>query len=411
MSALTGTERDIVAGIEAGPILDRTLAWAAVNSGTGNADGLAHMARLLGESFGVLPGEISLIEPAPVEQIAADGTAAPLVHGRHFLLRVRPQADRRVMLMGHMDTVYPAHSAFQTCEWLDDDTLRGPGTADMKAGLSLMLEGLLAFERSGPSLGYDVLINSDEETGSRSSSHLIADIARGKIAALDYEPSLPGGRMARARPGSSNVAIVVRGRSAHAGRNPQEGRNALVAAAELAVRLGAAARPGLSVNPARIEGGAPNNQVPDIAVLHVNMRPRGVEDAAEIAALLDRLIAEVGTAREVSIALHQGSHRPPKPVLDADERLFALVSAAAAALGEAVNWTDTGGVCDGNNIRAASVPVIDTMGACGGEIHSPREFLQVDSLAPRARLTALVMHRIEQGLLDLGDFGPGGLSS
>jgi glutamate carboxypeptidase len=378
------------------PILARTLEWAAINSGTGNIAGVSAMAERLADAFAGLPGEVSLVEPAPVEKVGADGQARPIETGRHLVLRVRPEAERRVLLTGHMDTVYPADHPFQTTDWRDADTLHGPGTADMKGGLSLMLEGLAAYERGNPRLGYDVMINSDEETGSLSSAALIADLARGKLAALTYEPALPGGIMARARPGSGNFAAVVTGRSAHAGRNPEDGRNALVAAADLAQRLHAARREGLSVNPARIEGGAPNNTVPDLAVLHFNMRPRGPDDLAEGQALIDDAIAAVAALHEVTIHLHGGFARPPKPVGPAIESLFALVSQAAADLGAPMSWKDTGGVCDGNNIAACGVPVIDTMGACGGAIHSPDEFLIASSLDARARLTALVLHRLDR---------------
>ncbi len=395
--ALAASEASLLEPVAAAPILDRTLAWAAVNSGTGNLPGLAAMAALLAEAFTELPGTIELAEPAPVERIAPDGTAQPVTHGRHLVLRVRPGAARRVLLTGHMDTVFAADHPFQHCDWLDPATVRGPGTADMKGGIALMLAGLAAFEAAGPALGYDVLINSDEETGSLSSAALIRDLAQGKLAALTYEPALPGGIMARARPGSGNFAAVVTGRSAHAGRNPADGRNALVAAGDLALRLAAAARPGLSFNPARIDGGGPNNMVPDRAILHFNVRPRGPAEADAAAGAIEEGIAAVCSRHGVAIHLHGGFGRPPKPVTPASERLFALVAGAAADLGQRLDWQDTGGVCDGNNIAACGVPVIDTMGACGGSIHSPDEFLLVDSLAERARLTALVLHRIDRG--------------
>ena len=401
MSPLGRAEQRLVRAIDPAPILQRTLDWAAVNSGTGNLAGLAEMAARLGDAFAGLPGEIALEEPAPVETIAADGTAMAREHGAHFVLRVRPEADQRVLLTGHMDTVFAASHPFRECRWLDGETLNGPGTADMKGGLSLMLAGLAAFESGGRSLGYDVMINSDEETGSASSAPLIARLAQGKLAALTYEPALPGGIMARARPGSGNFALVVHGRSAHAGRNPEDGRNALVAAADLAQRLHAARRAGLSINPARIEGGGPNNMVPDSAVLHVNLRPAAPADLAEAEVLLARIIETVARYHEVHIHMHGGFGRFPKPITPASERLFALVRQAAADLGGDLGWQDTGGVCDGNNIAATGVPVIDTMGALGGAIHSPQEFLEVPSLAARARLTALVLHRIEQG-----DFAP-----
>lgn len=396
MTALTSEEQGLLAPVERAPILANTQDWAAINSGTANLDGLAAMATRLADAFAALPGEIRLIDPAPVEKVDNQGQTREVIHGRHLVLSVRPEAERRVILTGHMDTVYPVDHPFQTCDWLDENTLHGPGTADMKGGLAVMLAGLAAYERAGPTLGYDVLINSDEETGSLSSAPLIAELAQGKLAALTYEPALPGGQMARARPGSGNYAVVVHGRSAHAGRNPEEGRNALLAASDLALRLAAMRRPGLSVNPAKIEGGAPNNTVPDLAVLHFNMRPATPELAAEAQAYIKTAVAEVSAAHEVHMHIHGHVSRPPKAISEKTEALYGLVSKAAADLGQPMSWKDTGGVCDGNNIAACGVPVLDTMGALGGSIHSPDEYLLADSLDARARLTALVLHRLDR---------------
>ena len=397
MNRLGTGEQVMIAGIDPAAMLARTLAWADVNSGTANLAGLARMAALLGDAFSVLPGELALVDPAPARQVDAAGNLQDVAHGRHLVLRVRPEAQRRVILTGHMDTVFGADHPFQTCLWLDGDTLNGPGTADMKGGLSLMLAALEAFESTSPALGYDVLINSDEEAGSPSSAALIAKLAAGKVAALTYEPALAHGRMARGRPGSGNFAAVVTGRSAHAGRNPEDGRNALVAASDLALRLAAAREAGLSVNPARIEGGGPNNMVPALAVLHFNMRPEdpGLAEAAQRA--IDRAVAAVSHAHDVGIEVHGTFGRPPKAISPETERLFSLVRACAADLGEPLDWHDTGGVCDGNNIAACGVPVIDTMGACGGAIHSADEFLTVSSLRTRAALSALVLHRLDTG--------------
>jgi glutamate carboxypeptidase len=399
MNRLGASEQDMIAGVDPAAMLSRTLAWAGVNSGTANLAGLETMAGLLADAFAVLPGALTLHDPAPVERVDAAGSLQSVAHGRHLVLRVRPEAPRRVLLTGHMDTVFGPDHPFQTSRWLDGDTLNGPGTADMKGGLSLMLAALDAFEGTSPALGYDVLINSDEEAGSLSSAALIAELATGKVAALTYEPALPGGIMARGRPGSGNFAAVVTGRSAHAGRNPDDGRNALVAASDLALRLAAARQPGLSVNPARIEGGGPNNMVPALAVLHFNLRPAdaGLADAARRA--IDDAVLQVGREHDVSIAVHGGFGRPPKPVSAQTERLFALVRACAADLGETIDWHDTGGVCDGNNIAALGIPVIDTMGASGGAIHSADEYLTVSSLRTRAALSALVLHRLDTGEL------------
>jgi glutamate carboxypeptidase len=299
-----------------------------------------------------------------------------------------------------MDTVYGADHPFQRLEWLGAKVLRGPGVADMKGGLAILLAALRAVETSATAarFGYEVVINSDEEVGSPGSAPLLSQAARGKNAALTYEPSaLPDGTLAGARPGSGNFSLQVKGRSAHAGRDPENGRNALVAAADLALRLSRARRPGLSVNPAKIDGGGPNNVVPDHAILRVNIRPRTPEDQAEAQALLDAAIAAVASEHDVQINAHGGWGRPPKPLDARAEALFGLVKRCGADLGQPIAWRDTGGVCDGNNIAACGVPVVDTMGARGGAIHSPDEYLIVESLAERAQLSALTIVRLASG--------------
>jgi glutamate carboxypeptidase len=250
------------------------------------------------------------------------------------------------------------------------------------------------------SIGYDVLINADEETGSLSSAALIADLAKGKAAALTYEPSaLPDGTLAGSRGGSGNFSLIVTGKSAHAGRNPQDGRNALVAAAALAVGLKDMERDGLAINPARIDGGSANNVVPDNAVLRFNIRPRDAAAMAHFDAALSLLLTEVMARYGVDVAWHGGVTRPPKPLDAGAERLFALVQSCGAALGQSLRWQHSGGVCDGNNIAACGVPVVDTMGVRGGAIHSPDEYLIVPSLAERAALSALVLHRLASGAM------------
>lgn len=400
MGTLATTEAALVEGIDAAAMLAHVEAWCPINTGTRNLAGLSQQAALLADAFSVLPGEVRLVPPAPVEAIAADGREVRIEHGAHMVLSVRPNAPRRYLLTGHMDTVYPADHAFQALSWLDEQTLGGPGTADMKGGIAVILAALQVFETSlvSPYVGYDVMINSDEETGSIASAPLIASLARGKAAALTYEPSaLPDGTLAGARGGSGNYSAIVTGRSAHAGRNPEDGRNALVAAADLALGLKALAGEGLAINPARIDGGSANNVVPDHAVLRFNIRPRSEEDAARFAAAIAPLLREVELAHEVQVHLHGGISRPPKPLTPEAERLFELVRSCGAALGQPIRWQSSGGVCDGNNIAALGVPVVDTMGVRGGAIHSPQEYMIVPSLAERAALSALVLHRLSGG--------------
>lgn len=400
MKQLSASERELADGIDQAALLAATERWISINTGTGNLAGLARQAQELADQFAALPGDVELCEATPVTSIDVEGRESERKHGQHLVVRVRPQAERRFLLTGHMDTVYQADHPFQTANWRDGDTLNAPGAADMKGGLAVILHALLAFEASEAAreVGYDVMINSDEETGSLSSAALIAELARGKATALTYEPSaLPDGTLAHARGGSGNYSLIVTGRSAHAGRNPQDGRNAIVAAATLALQLKALEHADLNINPAKIDGGSANNVVPDRAVLRFNIRPKTREAADAFEQSLAALVSRVEKDQDVAIHLHGGITRPPKPVDAPAQKLFELVADTSEALGRPLGWQASGGVCDGNNIAACGVPVVDTMGVRGGAIHSPDEYLIVSSLAERAALSAVVLHRLAMG--------------
>lgn len=399
MTSISATETATLERAADAPMLAQVERWAAINSGTGNLAGLKNVAGLLADSFATLPGDVRLVAADPVESVDAAGQVSTIQRGDHLHLRVRPDAPVQLLLTGHMDTVFAADHPFQSLKWLEPGVLNGPGTADMKAGISVILAALTALEASpfADRVGYDVMINSDEETGSHASARLIAELAAGKTAALTYEPALPDGTLAGARPGSGNFSIIIHGRAAHAGRNPEEGRNALVAAADLAVRLNALKSLELKVNPARIDGGGPNNVVPDQAILRVNLRPATPEAMVAAETALRDTISNIQRDHDVHCHLHGGFNRPPKPLDPAATRLFELVRDCGAALGlPPIRWNATGGVCDGNNIAACGIPVVDTMGPRGGAIHSSDEFLIVDSLAERAQLSALTMIRIAE---------------
>lgn len=377
-------------------MLAQILAWSAINSGSRNLEGLGEVAALLAAEFSALGADVRLCDPAPVTAIDTAGREVALAHGRNLVARVRPSAPVRVLLTGHMDTVFAADHGFQTCRWIDPDTLNGPGTADMKGGIAVMLAALTAFETSprAATLGWDVVINSDEEVSSPGSTPLLLATAADCHLGLTYEPALPDGTLAGARKGSGNFSARITGRAAHAGREPEKGRNALLAAADLALRLKALTAADLSINPAKIDGGGPNNIVPDIAVLRWNMRPSTPAAQARAEAAITALVAEISAAHEVSIHTHGSFARPPKP-MDANQlRLFQLVRDCGTAIGLPISWRDTGGVCDGNNIAATGLAVVDTLGPRGGAIHSSDEFLCVDSLEERARLSALLLMRL-----------------
>jgi glutamate carboxypeptidase len=374
MQSLPSHEQALLERIDQEGMLGQVQSWAAVNSGSGNLSGLAETAGLLADAFAILPGSIELVDPAPVDKVRADGVVETVQHGQHLVLTVRPDAPTQLLFTGHMDTVFAIDHSFQQQRWIEPGVLNGPGVADMKGGIAVMLAALQAAETSGGfgSAGYQILLNSDEEVGSPSSE----------------------------RGGSGNFSIIITGKSAHAGRNPQDGRNALLAAADLALRLKALTRDGLTVNPAKIDGGSPNNVVPDHAVLRVNFRPRSPQIVVKAEAELRKLVADIEREHDISAHIHGSFGRPPKPIDKGAAKLFDLVKRCGADLGLPIAWKSSGGVCDGNNIAACGVPVVDTMGVRGGNIHSSEEFLITESLGERARLSALTIIRIaEKGAL------------
>ncbi|HEX8443760.1 MAG TPA: hydrolase [Allosphingosinicella sp.] len=402
MGGLSRIEAAAIERIAVEPMLDQVQAWAVINSGSRNLPGLAHIGALLADAFEALPGDLALLDPAPVDAMRPNGAVEPVAHGRNLRLTVRPDAAVQLLFTGHMDTVYEADHPFQDLSWPEPGVLNGPGVADMKGGIAVLLAALKAVEVSpgAEKLGYEVVINSDEEVGSAGSAVLLAEAAQGKRAALTYEPSaLPDGTLAGSRPGSGNFSFLVKGRSAHAGRNPEDGRNAVVAAASLAEQLWSANRGDLAINPAKIDGGGPNNVVPDLAILRVNVRPKNERMMRFWKEALEEALTNVTIRHEVTIDMHGGFGRPPKPVNPEAEELFRLVARCGADLGQSISWRPSGGVCDGNNIAACGVPVVDTMGVRGGAIHSRDEYLIVDSLAERAALSALTILRLASGAL------------
>ncbi len=384
----------------------RTEVWSRINSGSHELAGLERMRALLCDAFSALPGALTVEPLAPSERVAADGALIAIEHAPSIRVVVRRDAPIKVALTGHYDTVFPASHPFQA-PWREGDVLRGPGTADMKGGLSLMLAALQAFERlpGANRVGYEVLMNPDEEIGSLGSAPLLADLGKRAHVGMTYEPALADGALVDARKGSGNFSLVFRGRSAHAGRAFSDGRNAIMAAAEAALSLHQlnGRREGVTFNVAAIDGGSPVNVVPDLAVLRFNVRAPDAAAAAWAQGEIQRIAEAAGAREGLSAHLHGGLTRPPKPVTARQARIISWTRAAGKALGLDLKFQPSGGVCEGNNLAAAGCPNVDTLGPCGGDIHSDKEFALIPSFAERAKLSFLLLAGFERGVFDIAD--------
>jgi glutamate carboxypeptidase len=387
-------------------LVERAVGWCAVNSGSRNLDGLKAMAALLEPALAALPGTVEPIALEPSRAVADTGEIRLDPHGDALRLTVRPGAPVQVVLTGHYDTVYPAAHAFQSVTPRDDGALNGPGIADMKGGISAMLGALEAFEAhpDKEQVGYRVLLSPDEEIGSLASAPLLAELGALGHVGLTYEPALSDGTLAGERKGSGNFHILVKGRAAHAGRDFASGRNAIVGAADIAAKLHGlnGKHEGVTVNVAAISGGSPLNVVPDNAVVRFNVRVPSRAAAEWVQTQIERIaIAEPLTGQHgLEVSLHGGFTRPPKPMDASQQALFKAVKEVGDLLGQPIRWQPSGGVCEGNNLHAAGLPNIDTLGVRGGDIHSENEYAWPESFAERAQLSALILMKLASGEID-----------
>lgn len=379
-------------------MLSKTIALAEINSGTLNAAGVNRVRQLLTDYCQPLGGEAEVVPVKPYERLNRNGEIERFALGDALRIRKRPDAPLQIFFCGHMDTVFGTDHPFQQVRWLDDETLNGPGVADLKGGLLVMIKALQVLESSpwAERIGWEILFNPDEEIGSPGSAELIADAASRVHLGMIYEPCFADGNLAGERKGSGNFSVRVRGKAAHAGREHHLGRNAVRAMCDFIAALDDlnGQRDGVTVNPGFIEGGGAVNIVPDLCIARFNIRLAQPQDEAWCLTQIDALLAEINRRDGIEIELFGGFGRKPKVLSHANRRLFELARECGQHLGMTLDWLPTGGCCDGNNLAAAGIPNIDTLGVQGGLIHSSDEYLKVKSLTERAKLSALILMKL-----------------
>ena len=382
-------------------MVDTVIELADINSGSTNLDGLDQIKDRLIKLFSSFDTQIDSISLPDLKSIDDAGNEFNQTVGQAITLSKYPDAPLQILLMGHMDTVYDINHPFQHCQWLDDNTLNGPGVADLKGGLVILHTALTALERSpwAGKIGWQVLINPDEEIGSLSSSELINHAAQKNDFGLIFEPSLPDGTLAGARKGSGNFSVVCTGKAAHAGREHHLGRNAIRALSDFTALLDDlnGQVEGITINPGFIHGGGPVNMVPDKAVLKFNVRITQTAHEKWLFDQLNKIIDELNQRDGINLKVYGGFGRKPKTLDKNILNLFEKIKQTGQLLDTNINWKDTGGCCDGNNLAAAGLPNVDTLGTIGGSIHSSDEYINVNSLTERAKLSSLLLMRLASG--------------
>ncbi|MCB1111859.1 MAG: hydrolase [Chlamydiales bacterium] len=392
-----------------GKILTVLEKWVNTNSGTGNVKGINAMISSLEEAFATLNGTMVRVSLPPKKRINSLGTIVEEAVGDALVISKRPEAPLQIILAGHMDTVYAPDSLFQKMEKINSELIRGPGVADMKGGLAIMLTALQAIERSpyADQIGWDVVINPEEEIGSPCSERLFIEKARNKQLGLVFEPAYMDGAIVSQRKGSFNFTVVSTGKAAHAGRDFHLGRNAITALAKFILKAEALndLQRGITVNIGHIEGGKATNIVPDLAICRCNVRMVNPQDLTIIKEQLQSIVDEQNDNTGSALEFFEESERGPKPFDAQHEKLFESLKECADELDISLTWKPSGGVCDGNIIAAEGIPTVDTLGAVGENIHTFDECARIDSLTSRAKLTALFLMKLANNEISIKELG------
>jgi glutamate carboxypeptidase len=298
----------------------------------------------------------------------------------------------RVLLIGHLDTVFDPGTAAARPFRIEDGVAYGPGVTDMKSGLLAGLHALRALMAERGGLPFERLVylaNPDEEIGSPTSTPHIRTLAAGMDATLVLECARANGDIVSARKGILDLRIEVRGRAAHAGVEPEKGRSAILEAARIVRELHAlnGRWPGVTVNVGVIGGGSRPNVVPERCSLEVDVRGTS-RSALEAAETEIRRIAEATEVPDTSIEYEVMARWWPMEKLERSGRLVAHAQGVARTLGFEIRDASTGGASDANTTSGMGVPSLDGLGPIGGNDHSPSEYLDVDSIVPRTTLLA-----------------------
>jgi len=376
--------------------------WANLNTGSANEMGLGAFADVLRDYTDFLPSDSTTIshgnppKPCGLSWSCNDGEAE--------------MGLPRVLLNGHLDTVFGADHPFQSCV-LDRERgrIHGPGVADMKGGLVILFAALRAFLETDLSdrIDWEVLLTFDEEVGSARNQHHLEQAAARHDLGITFESSPHAAELIRNRLGTGRIDVTCRGRAAHSGRNFADGRNAVLALSTYLLRINElnTSLPGAIINAASISSDGPVNVVPDLATAAINVRAPDAETQANLMQQLHRLADAVAAETACTLELVGGFTRPAKVADQATETLLQAWRQVGKPLGLDIHWRDTGGASDGNILQHAGLPNVDNLGAVGTHLHSEAEFAECASLVTRAQLVANFLVLLASGELDDGD-GP-----
>ena len=370
-----------------------------INSGSLNKAGVDEIADIFSSELRSLGFAISTLPGTVIEMPSCPGSEYNIDVADHILAS-KAGDSTRLLLMGHLDTVFPPTSPFQTFS-RQGDIMSGPGVADMQGGLVVMLYALRALQQFDylQDMSMTVLLNSDEEIGSLSSRSYLEQQARIHDYGLVYE-STGTNNLVRQRKGLGQARFVVSGKASHAGGAHQQGRSAIKELAYKIVEIEKMTdyESGVTVNVGVVSGGEARNTIAPCAEALVDLRYPEPQQGLDAAAQFDDIFATVLSypvdGGEITTESWTNLHRPPKIPTPESEYLLEKTLSIGRLLGQELGVTDSGGGTDGSLTQAAGLPTLDSLGVAGTGAHSNREQARVSSLVERAKLSAVLIRRL-----------------
>lgn len=344
-----------------------------IDSGTGDAKGLSRLA-------GILEAELVKLQFQMQTLNADDGS-------KHYYA-TRGQGER-ILLIAHLDTVFPRGTVAKRPFKIEGDLAFGPGVSDCKSGV-VTIVGAMERLSLGAWPAYEIgcLFNTDEEIGSPGSRGIIQRLAKESKAVLVIEPAEEE-NITVARKGIGRFTLQVFGKAAHSGSNYQDGRNAILEMAHkiIAIQALTGCLPGITLNVGVTGGGVRPNIVPDYAEAEIDLRFQNPGDEEKVIQELKKIACQTQIAGCTG-KLKGGVTRPPMPLNDDNLQLYKLLKGAGAEIGISLGTFQSGGGSDANFTAALGIPTVDGVGPIGGGHHSDAEYLSLPSLWQRIQLLA-----------------------
>ncbi|CAM3734229.1 M20 family metallopeptidase [Parendozoicomonas haliclonae] len=319
--------------------------------------------------------------------------------GSGLEVRNKPEAEHiDVMLIGHMDTVFPVGTVAERPMTFDETNAYGPGVSDMKAGLLNVVYALRSLDAAVlDKLSIAVCMNPDEETGSNDSAAWLKSVAQHAKTVLVAEPARANGALVKARKGIAGYDIEFSGKAAHAGNEPEKGRSAIHEMAQWIASISAMTNfeTGTTFNFGVVSGGTAGNVVAEKAKADLDIRFWSNEDYAAVEAKLAEM-AEKPFINGVEITLKRTAYKPAMTPSSATEELMKLVEECGKDVDVDIEWMAVGGGSDGNTTALVCDAVLDGFGPIGGGLHTADEYLVLDSIEPRIKLLQRVIAKLAE---------------